>query len=74
MSDVKLLLRASAVSLLLLGPSGMAAQDVTVSGQIRPRFELHTSPEGQSSDLTTMGPVIRFPSMRKLSAISRGLR
>ena len=43
------------LGLPLLGPPiGLAAQEVSVTGQIRPRFELHTAPARPSNELTTM--------------------
>jgi hypothetical protein len=47
--------RAFLLGLLLAGlPSGMAGQEVSVSGQIRPRLETHTAPARPSYELTTM--------------------
>ncbi len=52
--------RASLLGLLLAGlPPGMAGQEVSVSGQIRPRLEIRTAPVGPSPELTTMRLRIR---------------
>ncbi len=48
------------LGLLLAGlPPGMAGQEVSVSGQIRPRLEMHTAPVRPSYELTTMRLRIR---------------
>ena len=52
--------RASLLGLLLPGfPPGMAGQAVSISGQIRPRLEMHTAPVRPSYELTTMRLRIR---------------
>ena len=47
--------RALLLGLLVAGvPPGIAGQEVSVSGQIRPRLETHTAPARPSYELTTM--------------------
>ena len=53
------LLRASLLGLLVGLPSGMAGQEVSVSGQVRPRVELHKAAAQPSMELTTMRLRIR---------------
>ena len=58
--------RASLLGLLLaVLPPGMAGQEVSVSGQIRPRFEMHTAPVRPSYELTTMRLRIRVEARPK---------
>ena len=52
------------VGLPLAGlPPGMASQEVSVSGQIRPRLETHTAPVQPSYGLTTMRLRIRVEAL-----------
>ncbi|MCH7563639.1 MAG: alginate export family protein [Gemmatimonadetes bacterium] len=52
--------RASLLGLLLAAlPPGMGGQEVSLSGQIRPRLETRTAPVGPSYELTTMRLRIR---------------
>ena len=52
--------RALLLGLLMAGlPPGMAGQEISVSGQIRPRVETHTAPVRPSYELTTMRLRIR---------------
>ncbi len=62
--------QALLLGLLLAGlPPGVLSQEVSVSGQIRPRLETHTAPVGASRELTTMRLRVRVearpePSVR----------